>query len=292
MMSPVGFLGLGVMGQPIALNVARSGVPLVVWNRTPERTDPLAAAGAVVADSVEDVFAQTGTVLCMMANGDVLDTVLGRGTDRFGELVREHLVVHLGTTSAEYSRGLGADVVAAGGRYVEAPVSGSRVPAENAALVGMLAGEPADLDVVRPLLAATCRQTFDCGPVPGGLLMKLSTNLYLITTVTALAEAAHFARRNGVDMETFRAVLDAGQMASDISRRKLEMLVSETFPVAAGLSDVLMNCHLVADAVRATGTAAPLMLASESLFEEAEALGFGAEDMAAVVRAIAARDDG
>jgi 3-hydroxyisobutyrate dehydrogenase len=289
-MTTFGFVGLGVMGRPMALNMARAGVPLLVWNRTPARAEPLVAAGADVARDVDDVFARTSTVLLMLANGGVLDATLGRGTPRFEALVRDHLVVPMGTTSPEYSAGLGADVATAGGRYVEAPVSGSRIPAENAALVGMLAGSPSDLDVVRPLLAATCRQTFDCGPVPGALRMKIAINLYLVTTVTALAESAHLARRLGVDLETFRAVLDAGQMASEISRRKLEMLVSESFPVAAALSDVLMNAHLVADAARASGTAAPLMLATETLFEEAEALGHGALDMAAIVHAIAARD--
>ena len=122
-----GFVGLGVMGQPMALNMARAGVPLLVWNRTPVRAEALVAAGADVARNVADVFARTSTVLLMMANGEVLDATLGRGTPRFEALVRDHLVVPLGTTSPEYSAGLAADVVAAGGRYVEAPVSGSRV---------------------------------------------------------------------------------------------------------------------------------------------------------------------
>ena len=109
-------------------------------------------------------------------------------------------------------------------------------------------------------------------------------------TVVGLAESAHFAERHGVDMATFRAVIDAGQMSSTISRAKLQMLVSGEYPVAAGLSDVLMNSRLVADAARASGTAAPLMEASEALFAEAVAMGLGGQDMAAVVHAIAQRD--
>ena len=288
--SPVGFVGLGVMGQPMALNLAGAGVPLVVWNRTPGRLEPLLAAGAEAAESVDDVLARTSTVLFMMANGHVLDEVLGRRTAEFGGRVASHLVVHMGTTSAEYSRALAADVRAAGGRYVEAPVSGSRGPAEAAQLVGMLAGAPEDVEVVRPLVAATCRETFDCGEVPAALMTKLSVNLFLITTVVGLAESAHFAERHGVDMATFRAVIDAGQMSSTISRAKLQMLVSGGYPVAAALSDVLMNSRLVADAARASGTAAPLMEASEALFAEAEAMGLGGQDMAAVVHAIAQRD--
>jgi 3-hydroxyisobutyrate dehydrogenase len=287
---PVGFVGLGVMGQPMALNLARAGVPLVVWNRTPARVAPLVEAGARSAESVDDVLAQASTVLFMMANGDVLDAVLGRGTPAFGERVAGHLVVPMGTTSAEYSQSLAADVRGAGGRYVEAPVSGSRGPAEAGQLVGMLAGLPADVEVVRPLVAATCRETFDCGEVPSALVMKLSVNLFLITTVVGLAESAHFAQRHGVDLDTFRAVIDAGQMSSTISSAKLPMFVSGEYPVAAGLSDVLMNSRLVADAARASGTAAPLMEASEALFEEAEAMGLGSQDMAAVIHAITGRD--
>ncbi len=288
-MADVGFLGLGVMGQPIARNLLGAGVPLVVWNRTPARATPLSDAGASVAGDVDEVFARAATVLCMMADGEALDAVLGRGTPQFDRRVAGHLVVHLGTTSAEYSRDLGADIRAAGGRYVEAPVSGSRGPAEQGRLVGMLAGSPSDVDEVRVLLAGTCREIFECGEVPRALLTKLSVNLFLMTMVAGLAEAAHFASRHGVDLETFRAVLDAGPMASTVSRGKLEMLVSGEYPVAAGLSDVLMNARLVAGAARASGTAAPLMEVTEALFAEAEAMGLGGQDMAAVVHAVARR---
>ena len=98
---------------------------------------------------------------------------------------------------------------------VEAPVSGSRTPAENGELVAMLAGDPDAVAEVRPLLAPMCRQTFLCGAVPGALHMKLAVNLYLITMVTGLAEAAHFAGQHGLDLERFVAVLDAGQRFAD-----------------------------------------------------------------------------
>ncbi|GAB3598062.1 NAD(P)-dependent oxidoreductase [Angustibacter peucedani] len=290
-MEDVGFVGLGVMGQPMALNLARAGVPLVVWNRTPARAEPLLAEGAAAAADLDDVYARTRTVLHMMANREALDAVLGRGTADFARRVAGHLVVHLGTTSAEYSRVLADDVRAAGGRYVEAPVSGSRGPAEQGQLVGMLAGAGPDVAEVRAIVAATCRETVVCGEVPQALLTKLSVNLFLMTMVAGLAEATHFAARHGVDLETFRGVLDAGPMASTVSRGKLAMLVSGDYPVAAGLSDVLMNARLVADAARTSRTAAPLMEATEALFAEADAMGLGGQDMAAVVQAIARRTD-
>ncbi|MEZ5701464.1 MAG: NAD(P)-binding domain-containing protein [Burkholderiaceae bacterium] len=179
----IGFLGLGVMGHPMALNLARSGQPLVVWNRSPARTEALQAAGAVVASSVDALFDQTETVILMLANGRVIDAVLGRGTPAFAARVKGHTLVPMGTTSPAYSRGLCAEVVAAQGRYVEAPVSGSRVPAESAELVAMVAGDEPEVARVRELIGPMCKASFACGAVPNALSMKLSVNLFLITMV-------------------------------------------------------------------------------------------------------------
>jgi 3-hydroxyisobutyrate dehydrogenase len=195
----------------------------------------------------------------------------------------------MGTTSPEYSRGLEADVRAAGGRYVEAPVSGSRVPAENGRLVAMLAGDEGAVERVRPLLAPLCRETFVCGPAPGALLMKLSVNLFLITLVTGLTEAFHFADRQGLDQRLFLDVLGAGPMASPVSRMKAPKLLAGDFAVQAAALDVLKNNRLIAEAARGAGIASPLLDVCHALFEETVSLGHAGEDMVAVLRAIEAR---
>lgn len=285
----VGFIGLGVMGQPMALRLARSGTPLVVWNRTASRTAPLRAAGAEVAADPGEVFARTDVVFLMLADDHATDAVLGRGGPDFAARVAGRVVVHMGTTSPAYSRALEADVRAAGGSYVEAPVSGSRVPAENGRLVAMLAGEERAVETVRPLLAPLCQETFVCGPVPDALLMKLSVNLFLITLVTGLTEAFHFAERQGLDRRLLLDVLDAGPMASPVSRMKAPKLLAGDFEVQAAVLDVLKNNRLIAEAARASGTASPLLDVCHALFEETVSLGHGGEDMVAVLRAIEAR---
>lgn len=287
----IGFIGLGLMGRPMALNLARAGTPLVVWNRTAAKAEELRAAGARVAAGPAEVFAETDVVLLMLAGADALDEVLGRGTPRFRELVAGHTVVHMGTTSPWYSRGLEADVRAAAGGYVEAPVSGSRTPAEAGELVGMLAGEAAEVEAVRLLLKPVCRETTACGAVPNALCMKLAVNLYLITMVTGLAEAVHFAERQGLDLERFLAVLDAGPMASAVSRVKARKLIDQDFAAQAAASDVLMNNRLVAEAAREAELASPVLDVCHELFGETVARGHGGDDMVAVVRAIEARTD-
>jgi 3-hydroxyisobutyrate dehydrogenase len=248
----VGFLGLGTMGQPMALNLARKDVDLVVWNRSPGRAEPLDAAGARVAGSPAEVFASAETVILMLADGAATDTVLGRGDARFAAQVQDHLVVSMATVSPDYSRGLAADVRAAGGRYVESPVSGSRVPAEQAQLVAMAAGERNDVAAVRPLLDRMCRETFVCGDVPDALVMKLAVNLFLITMVTGLAEAVHFADRHGLDLTQLQSILDAGPMASPVSTLKVAKLVTDDFDVQASVA-VIRSIQAQTDALHRTG---------------------------------------
>lgn len=282
----IGFIGLGVMGQPMALNMVRAGASLLVWNRTPERCEPLRAAGAYVATSLDDIFARTRIVVLMLATEQAIDTVLARGTADFGALVADHVLVHMGTTSADYSRRLEAEIRAVGGHYVEAPVSGSRKPAEAGQLVAMLAGETDAVGMVQPLLQPMCREMVLCGAVPNALLMKLAVNIFLITTVTGLAESVHFAERHGLDLARLTAVLDAGPMASDVSRIKLAKLVAGDFSVQAAITDVFKNNRLIAEAAREAKIASPLLDVCHALYGETEALGLGQSDMAAVIHAI------
>lgn len=286
----VGFVGLGVMGEAMALNWARRGPgALVVWNRTAARCEPLREAGARVAGSAAEVLRGCEVVFLMLADGPAIDEVLGRGTDGFGPGVAGRTLVHMGTTSPDYSRDLEADVRAAGGHYVEAPVSGSHGPAVAGELVAMLAGDPAAVAKVRPLLAPMCREAFTCGPVPNALLTKLAVNLFLISMVTGLTEAFHFADRHGLDRDRFVAVLDAGPMASTVSRAKAPKLRDRDFAVQAGIVDVLKNNQLIAAAARDAGIASPLLDVCHSLYTETVALGHGGSDMVAVLHAIEER---
>jgi 3-hydroxyisobutyrate dehydrogenase len=285
----VGFVGLGVMGQPMALRLVRSGTPTVVWNRSPDRCAPLAAAGARVATRPAAVFGAADVVVLMLADEAAVDAVLARRTAEFGRRVAGRTLVHMGTVSAAFSQALDADIAEAGGAYVEAPVSGSRGPAEAGELVAMLAGWDAAVERVRPLLAPMCREMISCGPVPGALLTKFAVNLFLITMVTGLTEAFCFADRHGLDLCRLAKVLDAGPMASVVSRTKARKVIENDFTVQASITNVLENNRLIAQAAKDAGVASPLLDVCHALYGETVALGHGGADMAAVIRAIQAR---
>jgi 3-hydroxyisobutyrate dehydrogenase len=287
----IGFIGLGVMGQPMALNLARAGTSLIVWNRSADRCGPLRAAGAKIAANPGDVFTRVHIVLLMLYDAAAIDAVLGRGTPAFRGHVAGRIIVQMGTPSPDYSKSLDADIRAAGGSYVEAPVSGSLKPAEAGQLVGMLAGDPDDVAQVRPLLAPVCRETFACGIVPNALLMKLAINAFLIPMVAGLAEAFHFAGRHGLDVHQLQAILDAGPMASNVSRVKGAKLAGGDFSVQSAIADVLKNTRLTTAAARQKDLASPLLDVCEALYGEALAMGSDPIDMAGVIHAIAARTD-
>jgi len=277
------------MGEPMARNLLRAGTPLLVWNRTRAKCRPLQEAGAAVAESAAEVFARCETVILMLLDGTVVDAVLERHTPAFTGRVRGRTLVNMGTMTPDYSSALAAAVRGAGGRYVEAPVSGSRRPAEAGQLVAMLAGEADDLVRIRTLLMPMCREAFACGDVPGALHMKLAVNLFMISMVTGLAEAMHFAAAHGLDPGSFVRVLDSSPMASDVSRVKAAKLLAHDFAAQAAIANVLYNNRLIAEAARAAGIASPLLDVCHALYAETEALGHGAADMVAVIRAIEAR---
>jgi 3-hydroxyisobutyrate dehydrogenase and related beta-hydroxyacid dehydrogenases len=285
----IGFIGLGVMGQPMALNMTKAGTKLIVWNRSIERTEALREAGAVVASNIEEVFSHARIVIMMMLNETVLDATLKRGTSDFQKLVAGHILISMGSNAPDYSQKLSDEIVQAGGQYVEAPVSGSRKPAEAGQLVSMISGDPSVIAEIRPLLAPLCRETVVCGPIGNALLMKLAVNLYLNTMLVGLAEAVHFADAHGLDLTTFKAAIDSGPMSCDVTRVKIPKLILRDFSVQAATSDAFNSTRLIATAARIAGIATPLLDLSSELYRESVALGNERLDMVSVLESIEQR---
>jgi 3-hydroxyisobutyrate dehydrogenase len=283
---PVGFIGIGTMGLPLASNLLRAGFVLTVWNRSDAKCDPLVELGARKAATVREVFDRSSIVLVMLLNETAIDAALQRGTGAFERMVRGKTLVNLGTTSPAYSLELETEVVRAGGQYVEAPVSGSRLPAERGALVGMIAGPGPALARVRPLLAPLCSRVFSCGCVPGAMRMKLAVNHYLIAMVAALGEAFQSARAAGVDLQVLREALDAGPMASEVSRTKLDKLLRGDYSPQAAVHDAGKIARLSLAQAQESGALAPLMKRCVLLYEAAEQAGWGSLDMIAATRTL------
>lgn len=287
----LGFAGLGLMGQPMAANLLRAGVPLCVFNRSPAACDKLAAMGAEIAASPAALFASSDAVILMLANDAAADAVLGRVASDFASRVAGRLVINMGTHSPAYSQGLERDIVEAGGRFVEAPVSGSRGPAEAGELVAILAGAVDAVAAARPLIAPMCREAIHVGVVPQAMALKLAINLYLIASVTALAEATRLAAVAGLDLAQFGEVIGKGPLGSSVAAAKLDKMVRRDFTPQAAIADVLKNARLVAAAADAAASEAPLLRESLVRLESVEARGGAALDMAAILLSYEAENE-
>ena len=289
---PVGLLGLGAMGEPMAKNLLNAGARLTVWNRTPEKAHTLAEAGAEVGTSPHDVFTACRIVVAMLLDEEALDAVLGRKEPGFAARMEGRTLVNMATVMPAYSEELEADIRAAGGRYVEAPVMGTRAPAEQGRLVGLVSGAETHVDEIMDLLAPMCTRVIRCGPIGTALRLKLATNLLLIDCVTGLAEAVHFAERSGVDLALFADALDGSPMDSPVLKLKMGKLLARDYSRQGAVEVVLRNSDLVRRSAEELGVATPLLELCGSLYGQAVALGLGEKDMIAVVAAFAHRAGG
>ncbi|MBS0987475.1 NAD(P)-dependent oxidoreductase [Acetobacter okinawensis] len=280
----VGFIGLGIMGQPIARHLLKAGTPLMVWNRSPGKSAECEALGAAVAETADAILASCQTSFMMLINEQAADDVLGRGRPDFATRMRGRRLINLGSVAPEWSRKLGEDIRQAGGEYVEAPVSGSRIPAENGELVGMMAGREADISVARTLLSPACNAIFICGELGKALLMKLAINQFLLAMTTGLAEAFHFAQMQHLDLATLKAALDAGPMASNVSRVRSAKLMTADFSTQTSVDDALNSTRLITEAAGAAGIEAPVISTCRAILQRAADQGYGNDDMAAIIR--------
>ncbi len=276
------------MGEPMAANVLRARGNLVVWNRSPQAARRLQDLGAQVAPTPAEVLGACDPILLMLADLDAIHETLGWTGEEFRMPVTGRTLVNMGTIAPADSARLGEALRTQGAIYVEAPVSGSRVPAENGTLVSMLAGPALAVEAVAALLGPLCRSVFRCGEVPRALTTKLAVNVFLIDMLIGLAEATRFAECQDLDLDVFRAVLDSGPMASDVSRVKIAKLVADDRAPQATVRDVRYNSRLILDQARRTGLELPLVAASERLLGATEELGHRDDDVVAVLQALRA----
>ncbi|MEO0991513.1 MAG: NAD(P)-dependent oxidoreductase [Pseudomonadota bacterium] len=284
MMGRIGFIGLGDMGVPMAGRLADAGLRPLVWARRPAAADSLLPRGAERAETVDELFAASDVVILMLADGAAMDAVLDRGTTRFAGLVQGTTLIHMGTTPPAYSVGLAAEVLEAGGRYAEVPVSGSTGPAVTGDLVAMTAGDADTLRDIQPVIEPMVRASVPCGAVPKALQMKIAVNTYLCGLVGGLIEAVNFARTSDLDLSTLQSVLEAGPMNCDVMRMKLPKLLSEDYAPQGSVRQFVNNTAIMSGAGREVGAAMPIVDGLKAIAAVAAREGLQDEDMTALIK--------
>ncbi|MFJ3204278.1 NAD(P)-dependent oxidoreductase [Streptomyces sp. NPDC086989] len=276
-MTTVALLGTGIMGAGMARNLLRAGLGLRVWNRTREKAEPLAAQGAVVADGPAEAVAGADVVLTMLTDGEAVAQAMAAAVPglRAGQVWAQMSTV--GVAALEELAGFAREH---GLVFVDAPVQGTRGPAEAGTLV-VLASGPADprLD---PVFAAVGGKTLRAGEEAGAATrLKLATVGYAITLTAAVGEALALAEGLGVDPELFAQAVTGGPMDNPYLQAKMKAVLERDFAPSFTVHGAEKDTGLIAEAADRAGVAVDLARATHARLHRAASLGHGAEDMAA-----------
>ena len=285
--APVGFLGLGLMGGRMALRLAHAGSPLVVWDRTPAKTEALVAAGARTGRRPVDVGRSVGRgiVLTMLRDGPaVRSTVLGRSGVAKG-LLPGSLLVDLSTVAPGESRALSQELAPLGIHFLDAPVGGSLDAAESGSLTFFVGGDPAHVDRARPLLAHMGHELHHLGPVGQGSAMKLVNNLLTIGHVAMAAEALVLGERLGIDRARAIELLLRGGGRSAMLERKRTQLLERRYDPQFRLDLARKDLRLIEQAARGAGAGTRISREVRRLLDEALREGHASEDFSVLLEA-------
>ncbi len=284
----VAFLGLGIMGAPMAANLARAGFEVVTWNRTVDKAETLAAdhESVTVADSPADAAAAAATVISMVPDTPEVEAVLlGEGGAVEG-LPEGGLAIDMSTIAPTHSRSIADRLTEKGIAFLDAPVTGSRPKAEDATLTIMVGGPESAFERARPLFDAMGELVVHAGPQGHGSMVKLINNTLAAINAAALAEGLTLARAAGLDTDRALAVVASGSGDSAmVSLKAGPMLAGDLEPLFK-LEHMLKDMRHCLAAAKALGIDLRLAGSAERLYAEADEKGLGGRDFAAVIEAV------
>ena len=280
----VAFLGIGIMGRPMAANLARAGHELTVWNRTGEKAEAFASEhGAAAAGTPAEAAHGAEAVITMVVDVPDVEAVLF-GEDGAAEGIESGtLAIDMSTIAPSASRAIGKRLGEQGVDFLDAPVTGSRPRAEDGTLTIMVGGSEEALERARPLLEAMGERVVHIGESGHGTMAKVIANTVSAINSVALAEALTMARTAGLDLDAWLQIARAGSSGSTMLELKAAPMIDHDFEPLFKLEQMLKDVrHCLAEA-RALGVELRMAEIAERLYAEADEEGHGGEDFAAVV---------
>lgn len=278
----IGWIGLGNMGTPMVKNLVKAGFEVTVYNRNPERAEALNAAVNVKVATTLASLAQESDFIFTMLSDDaaVLEVYQGEEGLLKAEGGRPFIAVDMSTVSPDTTKTLAAACAKQGISYLDAPVSGSVKPAEEAQLIILVGGEAEVYAQARPIFDALGKSSTLLGANGAGNTAKLAINLFLGITAQGLAEAVVFAAKNGISAEQLLPLINAGAVGSGLTKLKTENIVNDNYKPAFALKLLAKDIRLAT----ANGMDTPIGGALSQTLAEAVEEGFGDEDMIAVLK--------
>ena len=279
----VGFIGLGIMGRPMALNVLRAGFPLTVYDLLPAPVDELVAAGAAAAAPPAALAAAVDVVLlCLPDSPDVTAAMTGPSGVLAGTRPGQ-IIVDMSSISPVTARTLAAAAADQGATLLDAPVSGGQVGAVQATLSIMVGGDPAALEQVRPVLAALGKTILHIGASGAGQVAKACNQVVIAVTIEAVAEALVLAAKAGVDPAQVRAALLGGYAYSRVLEGHGERILTRNFTPGFRTRLQYKDLNVALEAGRVYGAPLPATALVQQLYGTLMARGQADVDHTALV---------
>ncbi|BAV06477.1 3-hydroxyisobutyrate dehydrogenase [Filimonas lacunae] len=269
----LGWIGLGNMGYPMAMNLEKAGFVLSVYNRSKEKA---AGFAATVAENIPALVAASDIVFTMLTNDAAVKAVY----DEIATLpVKGKLFIDMSTISQSLSVAVGNTLQAAGASFIDAPVAGSTQPAKEGTLIIMAGGSADDIQRATPYLEKLGKQIVHLGRNGKGIAAKLSVNYFLSILYQGLAETVLLAEKMGVERNDLLTVINASAVGSGATKVKTPLLLADEYKPAFALDLMLKDVLLAKD----EGADFPLTKAVTATYQQAANDGFGKEDVIGII---------
>ena len=279
----IGIVGTGRMGAAMASRLMSLGHEVTVWNRTADKTKPLAAAGAKVAATPAAVARDAELVISILTNSEAIAAAYEGPDGLLSGDVKGRLFVEMSTVRPDAQRALAARVQARGAALVDCPVGGTTGPARDGKLLGFVGGDPADVARAKPVLDQLCRRVEHVGPVGSGASMKLAINLPLLVYWQALGEALLLCRPLGIDPARMMDIFADTSGGPNVLKVRAASVAAElgggyTGPVTFDVDSIRKDLATMIAEAKALGSRLPVAERALECFDEVSRAGLGSGD--------------
>lgn len=276
----VAVLGTGIMGAAMARNLLKAGMEVRVWNRSREKAEPLGDDGARVADTPAEATDGADFLLTMLAEADAVSESVADGA--LANLSESGVWLQMSTVGVEGNERLARLAEESGTSYVDAPVLGTKQPAEQGQLIVLASGPEEVREKCEPVFDAVGSKTVWLGEAGAGSSLKLVVNNWIVGLLGVLAETIALAKATGVDPAKFLETIEGGPLGLPYAQMKGKMMISEDFPTSFSAKLARKDVGLVLDAAEAQSLQLTIAEAVAARFDEAIEAGYGEADMSAI----------
>ena len=279
-------MGLGIMGRAMAANIARAGYPLTVYNRTPQDLAELQSLGVKAAPTPKALTEVSDVIIAMVTGPEAIENLLWREDGAAGAFDGNKTFVNMSSVSPMFTKDLAHRLFPSGVSFIDAPVSGSKKPAEDATLLILAGGAKDRVETLTPLFLTMGKRVVYCGEIGQGSLMKMANNLLLALMIEGLSETLNFGKKGGLTEEALLDVILNGPLACSIFQMKCQALAADCYDPNFPLKHATKDLKFVIDTAYEIGAPVPVGQVLLQLYSAGVNKNWGDLDVCAIMKVL------